>query len=463
MAEIKIIFSYNGQNETIECKQNEYMLDIYNRYAMKIQVDLEKLYFLCNGSLINPEEKINNIKKDGNIINMIVNELENDEDNENNLKQSKDIICPICNESCLLNLDDYKITFTNCKNGHRFNKIMFDEFLDFQKIDETKIICDKCVGENKKNKSEAINNLFFKCYTCNINLCVLCKNKHDKKHLIINYDIRNYFCKEHGERYISYCKECMKDLCDYCRYDDKHYSSYHKVSFLYEFTQKKENKMNDLRIKIDDLKQKILEKSTLINKIIDNYEEYYKVANIIINSFEKTNINFFILNNINIIVENNEKIIKDIDKILNEKNVETKNQYLSDIHQKMIIDNEFILKYKLGKVGILRIFGEPFVAKNKNNFKLLINGENYELSPILKIINLENGESSNKIIKSENYNEYDAEIISEGPEIRMKIEETLEIRLRQIKSVKDISYMFSCCNTLGNIEYTNWDTKMLLK
>ena len=58
-------------------------------------------------------------------------------------------------------------------------------------------------------------------------------------------------------------------------------------------------------------------------------------------------------------------MIKDIDKILNEKNIENKNKYLSEIHKKMFINNEFLLVYKLGKVGILRIFGKPFVTKNK--------------------------------------------------------------------------------------------------
>ena len=116
---------------------------------------------------------------------------------------------------------------------------MIDEFFDFQKIDESKIICDKCVGEDKKRKSEAVNNFFYKCFTCNINLCVLCKNKNDKKHIIINYDNQNYFCKEHDERYISIFKECKKDLCDNCNYDNNHYSSYHKLSFLYELIKKK--------------------------------------------------------------------------------------------------------------------------------------------------------------------------------------------------------------------------------
>ena len=45
MAEYKIIFLYNGKNETILCKEGEYMIDIYKRYAKAIQVDFKKLYF----------------------------------------------------------------------------------------------------------------------------------------------------------------------------------------------------------------------------------------------------------------------------------------------------------------------------------------------------------------------------------------------------------------------------------
>ena len=222
--------------------------------------------------------------------------------------------------------------------------------------------------------------------------------------------------------------------------------------------------MNELRIKIDDLKKKILTKKVIINKIIENYEEYYKIANIIINSFERKNINFYIINSINNIIEYNGKIIKDIDKILNEENDENKNKYISEIYQKIIIDNEIILKYKLRKVGILRIFGGPFVEKNKHNFIMLINGENYELSSTIKIIDIETGESSNKIITLKNYreDENNIEIIGKRPEIRMKITRALEIRLRQIKTVKDISFMFSGCYTLEKIEYSNWDTNNIV-
>ena len=466
MAYIRINFLYMGKKEIIECYIDEYMDNIFKRYATKIQVDLDNLYFLCNGNVINPEDKLRNILKENEneTINIIVEELNKDEDEGINLKQSKHIICPICNEICLIKLNDYRISFSNCKNGHRFTKITFEEFFDFQTIDESKIICDKCEGEDKNKKSEVIKNLFFKCCTCNINLCPLCKSNHEKsnkKHIIINYDDKSYLCNEHGERYISHCHECNKDACDECRYNDIHYSSYHKYSFLYELPKKKENKMNELRIKIDNLKKKT-SKNTSINYVIKDFEIYFNIANSIINSLDRKNINFYTLNNINNIIEYNGKIIKDINKILNEE-VEI-DKFIYEIEERMLICDVFILKYKIGKVGILRIFSKPFVAKNINKFFMKINKKNYDLSSTVKIIDIETGKTSNKIIKSQqtngkiDENEDNIEIINEGPEISMKIKEELEIRLIQIKTVKDLSFMFSGCTNLVKIENSNWDT-----
>ena len=36
MAEFKVIFSYNGRNEAIMCKKDEYMIDIYKKYEKAI-------------------------------------------------------------------------------------------------------------------------------------------------------------------------------------------------------------------------------------------------------------------------------------------------------------------------------------------------------------------------------------------------------------------------------------------
>ena len=49
----------------------------------------------------------------------------------------------------------------------------------------------------------------------------MCKSNHDKKHKIINYDDKNYICKEHNHPFYNFCKTCNKDLCITCR--ESHY------------------------------------------------------------------------------------------------------------------------------------------------------------------------------------------------------------------------------------------------
>ena len=77
-------------------------------------------------------------------------------------------------------------------------------------INEKKIICQNC---KNTNKNDTCNNQFFRCLSCKLNLCPLCKNSHDKKHHIIDYNQKNFICDLHYENYISYCKECQNDIC----------------------------------------------------------------------------------------------------------------------------------------------------------------------------------------------------------------------------------------------------------
>ena len=70
-----------------------------------------------------------------------------------------------------------------CKNGHKMENILLNEFEETQNIDLSHIKCDIC---KKNNKSISYNNIFYKCLTCNNNICPLCKSNHDKEHKIIN-------------------------------------------------------------------------------------------------------------------------------------------------------------------------------------------------------------------------------------------------------------------------------------
>ena len=130
---VKIFFTFKGEEKEVEGKKEEFMFSIYTRYVKMIGQEIEKVFFLNNGDLINPEKNLKDICENKNEIKMLVYEFDIDDKQEEILKQSKDIICPICNEICLINFDNYKIIFSNCKNGHHFSNILFNEFNDLQK------------------------------------------------------------------------------------------------------------------------------------------------------------------------------------------------------------------------------------------------------------------------------------------------------------------------------------------
>ena len=179
MNEINLNFIYNANTINVQCKRNEYMKDIFKRYLIKINKDINDVYFICNGNKINGELKLEEINNKDNEIKILVNDI-NDKITENKdiLRQSKDIICPDCGEICLFNIKDYKIILNNCKKKHIRENILLDEYDNLQKINELNILCDIC----KKNKNEIFKSKLYKCCKCKINICPLCKTKHDKEH-----------------------------------------------------------------------------------------------------------------------------------------------------------------------------------------------------------------------------------------------------------------------------------------
>ena len=59
-------------------------------------------------------------------------------------KKEKSIICPICKESCRIDIKDYKISLFDCENKDHFkNNIFIDEFSETQKERKNEL-CHKC-------------------------------------------------------------------------------------------------------------------------------------------------------------------------------------------------------------------------------------------------------------------------------------------------------------------------------
>ena len=178
MSEVKMNLIYNGAETTILCTTEEYIKDILKKYSIKIQKDINNLMFNYNGNLVDKEKKykdiINNDDKERKEMNIVVYDYNNQIENERIIK-SKQLICPECKENIKIKIDNYRIYIYGCKHERKSLKIK--EFENGQKINESKIICEIC---NDINKGDAYNNEFYRCITCNKNICPLCKSKHNK-------------------------------------------------------------------------------------------------------------------------------------------------------------------------------------------------------------------------------------------------------------------------------------------
>ena len=427
MAEVE--FAYNGINTTIQCNLNEKMKEICKRFKDKIGLNNNNIYYSYNGQVGIDEEKIfeeiaNSEDKRRKKMNIIV--FDNlIEIKEKEIIKSKNIICPECKENIRMNINEYKIDLFKCKNGHNIKDILLNEFEETQNIDLTDIICNIC---KNNNKSISYDNIFYKCLTCNINICPLCKSSHDKNHIIINYDEKYYICNEHNEKYMLYCEDCNKNLCTLC---DGHKE--HKRIFFVDILPKKEDlikKKQLLKSTIDDFNSEIKVLISRFNEVTNKINIYYKIIEDMINNYDNKNRNYEIIYNLNQIQNNN--INEELKKIIRCNNITEKYNNILNIYKKMNHD-EINLIYNIKGLKELFLFGANFVSKNKNNLKLIIDGKEQD---IIYKYNIEN--NNNKDI--------------------------LEIKLKGITNVTYMNNMFQLCNSLSPLsDLTKWNTSHVYK
>ena len=431
------------------------MKDIINKYILKASINKNSVIFLYSGNIIDEELKLSEIIGKDKIdkISILVNSLD-DINNNKSIIKSKYIICPKCKENIKYKIKDYKIYLYDCKNGHRIDSLFLDEFEKSQYIDLSKIECNKCKENNKSNtyKSE-----FYRCLTCKINICPLCKSSHDKLHNIINYEQMNYICEKHNENYIKYCEECKMNICIMCGKEHKNHKN-----ILYEDLIPNNDKiieyMNELRKTIDIFNKNIDEIIDKLKKVKENIEIYYNINNNIINNYIARNRNYEILQNINEI--NNNNIIEEINKISNDEDINNKIINIINIYNKMINKDisEINIIYGINKKDkqekkediksiserlfmknnkkdkrieekedTIKIFGHEFVENNKNICKMIIDNEEYEIKEKFNI----NGYNNN----------------------------ILNIKLKGIDNVTNMCYMFDSCKSLSSLpDISKWNT-----
>lgn len=368
----KVYFYFEGKTISIQCNENDKMKQIFNNFIEKINVDITSVYFMYSGNIIQNDELslgeiISEIDKRANQINIVVDKK--DADNSNlYLEKSKEIVCPVCKESAFIFFKNYKISF-KCKNGHELKDYLFEQYEKTQKIDISKIICEQC---KKNKKSNTYNQIFFRCNSCKMNLCPLCKPNHDRSHKVINYEHKDFICPIHNENYSLYCKSCKQNICIFC---GNEHTKHETISFgkIIPNIEDLRTKYKNLNENINKFKQNVFELINILNSTVNIFDIYSTIIKDVINNYENKNINYYVLNNIKGIF--NHYIIEDLDKIISDQNSINKFSYIVNIYnnvanKKIIHNNKIITNNPSGNPSSTRksLFNNLFgVTTSKQN------------------------------------------------------------------------------------------------
>ena len=311
----KVEFNHNGNYTIILCQENERMEEICKRYTYKSLIDINNVYFLYNGNQINLQltynQIVNDIDRQREMMSVLVYNINSTIVSNNKRIKSDFPICIKCKESVKLEFNEYKLNLLGCKNKHIINNILINEYDKY--MDISNIECNQC----KRKKYEIYNNEMYICNGCNILLCPLCKNNHNKEHDIINYDLKNYICNKHNESFIAYCNKCKINICMKCQKDHIKHNMILYGEILPDENELK-NRMKELRKEINKFNNNINEIINKLNNIKNNIEILYNIYNNIIEKYNDKYRNYELLmtiNNINIINE-----IKEINNINNINN-----------------------------------------------------------------------------------------------------------------------------------------------
>jgi len=332
----KVDFNFNGGSTIIQCNENDSMDSICSKFSDKIQIDKNKLIFSYNGKGGNEFNKSLSFSEMANLEDKIKNKMSvlvftNEGNNKsNNIIKSKVVICPECKEISKLNIKNYKVTISNCKNNHIKENLSLSEFEDSQKIDLSQILCHEC----KKSKAETFQKKFNYCMNCNINLCPICENKHDENHSIILYDDINYICKKHNDNFAQYCETCKINICMEC---EEEHENHKKIYFGKILTNQKElqNNLEQLQQLFQKFNKDFESILQIITCVKNNFELYYKIKkDISDNNKNKKNKNYELLMNLK---ESNNcaDFIEDIKKIIDQNTYKNKFMGILGIYNKI--------------------------------------------------------------------------------------------------------------------------------
>ena len=483
-------FIYNSKEIKIEANDNEYMKDIFEKLSKSIKENYNSLSFYYNGENINPNIKLEELRNNDSEIKIYTFK-------HYEFIKSKYIKCSLCNNNCELNMDNFKICLEKCDEGHDSLYIPLqniDQFNSTQLINQSNIICWYC----KTNKSNSPDNKFFKCFSCNKDICPSCKNnahdKENKDHNIIDYDDMNFLCKVHkNEKYISYCENCKKNLCLYCQKKHKNESPPKIIDFSDIIPEKNlnleefENNFNEFKIEINNLKN-------ILFIVENNINIYFNIFKDLINNYNENSRNYQVLKTSQNIYKYNDILIKEMENIKKEKEIKDKFNEIIKLYNMMTEkDNNNSHNYTCNNINSYKDSMSSYIFSNSDNSLLHSNRKNVTVNNkektnniLLEQFNLDenncqkfkteelrkaneneitikyiNKKEEKEIIllgeKFVNNNKDNCKFIINGKTLDLKkkykkdknlTKEIIEGKLKILSPLTDISYMFNECSSI---------------
>ena len=140
------------------------------------------------------------------------------EDHSDNVNVNKEMLCPECWRLPIIKIDSSKhIITSDCNFNHRCILDLNQFIKKSSNHSLYDISCSIC--QKNQNKSKII---YQYCLECNNFLCNLCSQNHDtqkqnKNHHLISIDKLNSYCILHKNKYNSYCETCSKNICIKCK------------------------------------------------------------------------------------------------------------------------------------------------------------------------------------------------------------------------------------------------------
>ena len=464
---LDLTFELDNNNKIkINCSEDEYFIELFKRIYSKENKDINDYIFFNESDIIkiNEKLKINEINKEKKEINILGFSKKSNKDNENlNKIDYKNIICPKCQGNIMINFNDYKITLSQCSEGHCIQNLLLNNFYSTQKCDINIIKEEK--NKPKKIESEIIQN----SAPTPLSSAPLLSDKINDKD--ISCSIK---CNKHNVTYSSYCLDCKKNLCSECEmnHNINRNKDYHKIIHFYEILSNNDEyikylkkEMEKFKVKLDTLKNELFQIKNIINSVMNNYEIYYKIYNDMVNNYNIETRNYHILKNItNIKLD---EVFGDLNKINEEGHLFKKFENIYEIYNKMNCQNEIIIQYLPENSKKIRLFGTKFVVNNKNNCKIILNNQIQEINDIFiinndlrKYINSKNGILEIKLKINKNQSLINMSHMFKDCSTLLFLPNISELNTFH---VKDMSYLFYGCTLLENLsDISKWNTSNVI-